>query len=35
MNVVKVKVKCTLEEAMKAQKRVDIYLYSFFNLGAI
>jgi hypothetical protein len=24
----------TLEQAMKTQRRVDVYLYSFFNFGA-
>jgi len=28
------KVKFTLEQAKKAQRGVEIYLYSFFNLGA-
>jgi hypothetical protein len=30
----KVKVKFTLEQATKAQRGVEVYLYSFFNLGA-
>jgi hypothetical protein len=29
------KVKLALEQAMKAQRGVVVYLYSFFNLGAI
>jgi hypothetical protein len=30
-----VKVECTLEEAMKTQRKTaDVSLYSFFNLGA-
>jgi hypothetical protein len=28
------KVKFTLEQAMKAQRGIAVYLYSFFNLGA-
>jgi len=28
-------VKVTLEQAIKAQRGVDVELYSFFNLGAI
>ena len=32
--MIKVKVKATLEHASKAQRRVDLQLYSFFNLGA-
>jgi hypothetical protein len=28
-----VKVKFTLEQATNAQRGVDVYLYSFFNLG--
>ena len=31
---IKVKVKVTQEQATKAQRGVDVYLYSFFNLGA-
>jgi len=30
----KVKVKFTLEQAMKAHRGGEVYLYSFFNLGA-
>jgi len=30
----KVKVKFTLEQAMKAYRGGEVYLYSFFNLGA-
>jgi hypothetical protein len=29
-----VKVKGDLEHAMEAQRGVEVYLYSFFNLGA-
>jgi hypothetical protein len=32
--MVKVKVKFTLEQAMKAQMEVQVKLYSFFNVGA-
>jgi hypothetical protein len=28
------KVKFTLEQAMKAQRGLEVWLYSFFNLGA-
>jgi len=31
---VNVKVKFNLEQAMKAQRKIEVYLYSFFNLGA-
>jgi hypothetical protein len=31
--VVKVKVNFSLEQTMKTQRGVDVYLYSFFNLG--
>ena len=31
---IKVKVQFTLQQATKVQRVVDIYLYSFFNLGA-
>jgi hypothetical protein len=31
---VKVKVKFALEHVTKAQRGVEIYLYSFFNIGA-
>jgi hypothetical protein len=30
----KVKVKVTLEQATKAQREVEVWLSSFFNLGA-
>ena len=30
----KVKVKFTLDQAMKAQRGIDVQLYSFFNLDA-
>ena len=30
----KVKVKFTIEKAMNAQRGLDVYLYSFFYLGA-
>jgi hypothetical protein len=29
-----VQIKSTLEQAMKAQRGVQVYLYVFFNLGA-
>jgi hypothetical protein len=29
-----VKIKFTPEQAMKAQRKVEVQLYSFFNLGA-
>ena len=31
---VNVMVKFNLEQAMKAQRKIEVYLYSFFNLGA-
>jgi hypothetical protein len=31
---VKSKAKFTLEQAMKAQRQAEVYLYSFFNLSA-
>jgi len=34
LGLVKVKVKFTLEQAMKAGEGVEIWLYSFFNLSA-
>jgi hypothetical protein len=33
--MLKVKVNFMLEQAMKAQRGVEAWLYSFFNLGAI
>jgi hypothetical protein len=33
--MVKLKAKFTLEQVTKAQRVVEVYLYSFFNLGAI
>jgi len=33
IKLVKLKVVFTLEQAMKAQRGVEVYLYSFFNLG--
>ena len=35
MVMVKVKVNFTLEQATKAQRGVEVWLYSFLNLGAI
>jgi hypothetical protein len=31
--ICKVKVKLTLDQAMKTQRGVEVQLYSFFNLG--
>jgi len=33
-DILRVKVKVTLEQATKAQGEVEVQLYSFFNLGA-
>ena len=30
----KVKIKITLEKVIKARKGLEVYLYSFFNLGS-
>ena len=35
MVMVKIKVNFTLEQATKAQRGVEVWLYSFLNLGAI
>jgi hypothetical protein len=31
---VKLKVKVTIQHAMEAQRGIEVYLYSFFNLGS-
>jgi hypothetical protein len=32
--LIRIKVKVTLEQATKAQRGVEVQLYSFFNIGA-